>query len=55
MCSSDLPAVAAPRGGGLSELAALTPIWIQLALILLLAFAMPAPVLDWFNAMAAAR
>ena len=49
------PTVAAPRGGGLSELAALTPIWLQLALILLLAFAMPAPMLDWFNAMAAAR
>jgi hydrogenase-4 component F len=49
------PAVAAPRGGSLSELAALAPIWLQLALMLLLAFAMPAPVLGWFNTMAMAR
>ncbi len=49
------PTVAQPRGSGPAELTALTPIWMQLALILLLAFAMPAPVLDWFNAMATAR
>lgn len=49
------PTVAAARGGGLSDLAALMPIWLQLALILLLAFAMPTPMLDWFTAMAAAR
>jgi hydrogenase-4 component F len=49
------PAVAAPRGGSLSELAALAPIWLQLALMVLLALAMPAPVLGWFNTMALAR
>ncbi len=49
------PAVAAPRGGELSEIAALAPIWLQLALMLLLTFAMPAPVVHWFDAMVATR
>lgn len=48
-----LPSVPVPRGGDLSEIAALAPIWLQLALVLLLVLAMPGPVVDWFNATAA--
>jgi hypothetical protein len=33
----------------------LAPIWVQLGVILLLAFAMPGPLADWFIAMAPAR
>ena len=47
-------AVAPPRNVPF-EVAALAPIWLQLALLVLLAFAMPGPVVDWFNAMAAAK
>ncbi len=44
-------APAAPHGGA-NETLALAPIWLQLALLLMLAVAMPEPVLDWFRAMA---
>ncbi len=47
-----LPASAAPHGGVRHSLA-LAPIWLQLALLLMLAVAMPEPMLDWFRAMAA--
>jgi hydrogenase-4 component F len=50
-----VPPVATPRGGDLSEVAALAPIWLQLGLVVLLAFAMPGPLVDWFNGVATAR
>jgi hydrogenase-4 component F len=43
------------RAGNLSDLGGLAPIWLQLGLILLFALAMPAPMVDWLKAVAAAR
>jgi hypothetical protein len=41
-----------PAGVPASVVAAM-PIWLQLALVMLLAFAMPEPVVTWFRAVAA--
>jgi hydrogenase-4 component F len=51
-----LPAPGAARdGGGLDDLLGLAPIWLQLALVVFLAVAMPGPTIDWFRTMAEFR
>jgi hydrogenase-4 component F len=45
----------APTAMTVGAAVGMTPIWLQLALVLLLALAMPNPVADWFTAVAAAR
>jgi hydrogenase-4 component F len=42
-----------PRGNSLSDVALLTPVWLQLALVVVLALAMPGAVAAWFAAAAA--
>jgi hydrogenase-4 component F len=52
----DLRTIAAPSGSySFAGLAELVPVWLQLALVVLLAVAMPGPVVEWFRAMAAFR
>ena len=41
--------------GTVAETIVLVPIWAQLGVVLLLAFAMPGPLADWFGAMVPAR
>ena len=50
-----LPAAARDRGGSGVEMLALAPIWVQLAITVLLAVAMPGPVVEWFHALARAN
>lgn len=55
-----LPALAesaaiSTRGGIVAGILALIPIWLQLAIALVLAVAMPGPVVEWFHALARAN
>jgi len=52
----DLRTIAPPRGNGsFADLAELAPVWLLLALVVLLAVAMPGPVVEWFRTLAAFR
>jgi formate hydrogenlyase subunit 3/multisubunit Na+/H+ antiporter MnhD subunit len=52
----DLRTIAPSRErDSLASLAGLAPVWLQLALVVLLAAAMPGPVVEWFHALAAVR
>jgi hydrogenase-4 component F len=52
----DLRTIAPPRGNGsFADLAELAPVWLLLALVVLLAVAMPALVVEWFRTVAAFR